>query len=61
MITLRFDMRAPADGPAIAERYAAAIEMLVLSPLCGGVTPDVAWPYLEGALAATSAGASTSR
>jgi hypothetical protein len=29
-------------------------QILPLHPLCGGVAPDVAWPYLERAAAASA-------
>jgi hypothetical protein len=65
MFALRFDMRAPAIGAPATDLYAAAIDMcswaaaylhngrpLPLLPLCGGVPPEVAWPYLERAVMA---------
>lgn len=36
-----------------AEEYIRSGRPLPLLPLCGGVPPDVAWPYLERAAAAT--------
>lgn len=38
-----------------AAAYAAAGRPLPLLPLCGGVPPDVAWPYLECAVRASQA------
>ena len=32
---------------AEATEVVAAGEMLNLSPLCGGVPPEIAWPYLK--------------
>ena len=65
MFTIRFDMRAPATGAATTDLYAAAVDMcawvdsrggqtLPLAPLCGGVPPDVAWPYLKRAAEAVT-------
>lgn len=39
---------------AEASALAAQHGMLSLHPLCGGLAPDVAWPYLERAAAAVS-------
>ncbi|RDH76241.1 LLM class flavin-dependent oxidoreductase [Mycolicibacterium moriokaense] len=40
--------------PAEAADFVRAGGMLTLSPLCGGVPPDIAWPYLRIAAAAVS-------
>jgi len=41
--------------PAEAKAMVAAGEILILDPLCGGLPPSLAWPYLEAAVdAATS-------
>jgi alkanesulfonate monooxygenase SsuD/methylene tetrahydromethanopterin reductase-like flavin-dependent oxidoreductase (luciferase family) len=41
--------------PAEARAMAAAGQVLILDPLCGGLPPSLAWPYLEAAVdAATS-------
>jgi hypothetical protein len=34
-------------GVEEAVRHVSAGEMLNLSPLCGGLAPELAWPYLE--------------
>ncbi|AFJ34943.1 luciferase-like protein [Mycobacterium sp. MOTT36Y] len=56
MFTLRFDMRAPGFGAPPADLYAAVVDMCAWAetPLCGGIAPDVAWPYLERAAAAAA-------
>ena len=38
-----------------ATDYVRAGRLLPLHPLCGGVPPDLAWPYLERAAAAAGA------
>lgn len=40
--------------PAEAGEFVAAGQPLPLHPLCGGLAPDVAWSYLETAVAAAS-------
>jgi alkanesulfonate monooxygenase SsuD/methylene tetrahydromethanopterin reductase-like flavin-dependent oxidoreductase (luciferase family) len=40
--------------PDEATDYVRAGRLLPLHPLCGGVPPEVAWPYLEGAAAAAA-------
>jgi alkanesulfonate monooxygenase SsuD/methylene tetrahydromethanopterin reductase-like flavin-dependent oxidoreductase (luciferase family) len=40
--------------PAEATDYVRGGRLLPLHPLCGGVPPDVAWPYLERATAAAA-------
>jgi len=37
-----------------ATDYVRGGQLLPLAPLCGGVAPDVAWPYLERAAAASA-------
>ncbi|SPM36103.1 luciferase [Mycobacterium rhizamassiliense] len=39
-------------SPDEAIAYVGAGQLLPLAPLCGGVAPEVAWPYLERAAAA---------
>ena len=41
--------------PAEARRVLADHGLLTLHPLCGGLDPDVAWPYLRRAVAALEA------
>jgi alkanesulfonate monooxygenase SsuD/methylene tetrahydromethanopterin reductase-like flavin-dependent oxidoreductase (luciferase family) len=40
--------------PDEATDYARSGRLLPLHPLCGGIPPDVAWPYLERAAAAAA-------
>lgn len=40
--------------PDEATDYVRAGRLLPLHPLCGGIAPDVAWPYLERAAAAAA-------
>ncbi len=40
--------------PDEATDYVRGGSLLPLHPLCGGVAPDVAWPYLERAAAAAA-------
>jgi hypothetical protein len=37
--------------PDEAIAYVRGGQLLPLAPLCGGVAPDIAWPYLERAAA----------
>jgi hypothetical protein len=39
--------------PAEAKDYVARGVPLALQPLVGGIPPDIAWPYLERAVAAS--------
>ena len=41
--------------PTAARSLIAEHGLLALHPLCGGLEPDVAWPYLERAVAAATA------
>lgn len=67
MLTLLFDMWAPdlsalreTQGPYRiftvdgAAAYMRGGRPLPLLPLCGGVPPDIAWPYLERAVMAAN-------
>jgi hypothetical protein len=40
--------------PDEATDYVRGGSLLPLHPLCGGIAPDVAWPYLERAAAAAA-------
>jgi hypothetical protein len=40
--------------PDEATDYIRGGRLLPLHPLCGGVAPEVAWPYLERAVAAAA-------
>ena len=42
-------------SPDEANEYARAGRPLPLHPLCGGIRPEVAWPYLERAARVTPA------
>jgi hypothetical protein len=46
VLTLRFDMRAPSFAAPTADLYRP--------PLCGGLPPAQAWPYLERAAEAVA-------
>lgn len=58
------DLRAEGSGYAVIGTDEAAARVrdgavLSLAPLCGGIPPAVAWPYLERAAAAVAAARST--
>ena len=42
------------NEPAITPQIVAEHGLLALHPLCGGVDPETAWPYLRRAVAAAT-------